>query len=198
MAKIAVLYCGSHFIRGLLEKLLHLQQTPVVLPSATPLEDILSLHPAGVVISGSGDYVNDPMAAQVDQELYYCGVPVLGICYGLQRMVKDLDGAVHRMLNTERGCVAAAQTEHPSVLFRDFSPEGIPVWMAHTCKAQELPPGFFVTAATKATSAAAIEHQNRPLYAVQFHPEHQGNDPANQAGTAILWNFLEGVCGVHV
>ena len=67
--------------------------------------------------------------------------------------------------------------------------------MVHSCKVTEVPANFSITGSTKVTEVAAMEDEERGLYAVQFHPEHRGKDPSSQAGTSILWNFFNKICG---
>lgn len=198
MRNVPILYCGSSFVRSLYDTLISFQLRPILLPSDTPLDTLMALDPLCLMISGSPDYVNGPHAPTVDTGIYSCGRPVLGICYGMQRMAKDLGGVVKRMAAPERECVHMDLTEEPSVLFRDFTDEGVPVWMAHVCLVTEVPEGFSVTGCTDETEIAAMEDETRGLYAVQFHPEHKGKDPSSQAGTAIIWNFLNGVCGHEI
>lgn len=197
MPNVVVLYCGSTLTKNLYDELLGLHTSPCLLPSNTPLNVIQALDPLAIIITGSPDYVNSPRAPQVNPGIYTCDIPVLGICYGMQIMVVDLGGEVKRTSVPELRSTHMDFTDNPSVLFRDFTEEGMSVWMLHVCKVTQLPPGFSVTGFTKRTEHAAIEDEERKLYAVQFHPEHKGKDPSSQAGSAVIWNFLNGVCG-HV
>jgi GMP synthase (glutamine-hydrolysing) len=199
MPRVVILDCGSSFVRNLFNKLKDFQVLPVMVPSDTPAGDVLNLNPIGIFITGSPYYVNDPLSPQIDTDIYDAGVPILGICYGLQRMAVDLGGTVKRMAEPERECVHLYLNENnSSILYRDFTEEGAPVWMSHSCKAVTVPDGFLVTGETDETVIASMEDIERRLYAVQYHPEHKGKDPASQAGTAILWSFLEGICGHQI
>jgi len=197
MSNIALLYCGSSFTKSLYDKLISLQTRPFLVPSDTPIQDIMSIKPKAIVIGGSGMAVQHPFAPRVDKDIYFAGVPVLGICYGMQLMAVDLGGKVKRMALPEKECVLM-ETKEPSVLYRDFGDASLPVWMAHVCKVTEMPEGFSCTGATENSQLASIEDEERGLYGIQYHPEHYGKDPSAQAGTAILWNFLNGVCGHEV
>jgi len=195
MRNVPILYCGSSFTKSLYDTLINFKLRPILLPSDTPAEVLTALNPLALFISGSPEYVNSPKAPTVDTTIYTLGVPVLGICYGMQRMAKDFGGEVKRMHEREKELIHLDFTEEPSELFRDFTDAGAPVWMAHVCKVTTVPEGFSVTGTTEATEAAAMEDEERGLYAVQFHPEHLGKDDSSQAGTSIIWNFLNGVCG---
>ena len=195
MRNVVILYCGSTYARSLFDVLLSLGVRPILLPSDTPLDVIVALDPLALVISGSPEYVNGPRAPAVDTRIYTCGRPILGVCYGMQVMARDLGGTVRRLAAPEKELIHLDFTNQPSILFRDFTDEGAPVWMSHVCVVTVVPEGFSVTASTEDTVNAAMEDEERGLFAVQFHPEHRGKDPSSQAGTAIVWNFLNGICG---
>jgi GMP synthase (glutamine-hydrolysing) len=192
VAKICVLYCGSSLTQQLYDRLLHFDLEPILLPAATPAEQVLALNPAAIMTTGSPYYVNDPKAPSIDTALYDAGIPFLGICYGMQLMARDLGGRVKRMSEPEKGSTKLSFVGPGSTLFQDFAEPACHVWMVHICKVTTLPDGFVTTASTERTEIAAMENTQRGLYAVQFHPEHI----KSQTGTAILWNFLEGVCGL--
>ena len=195
---VVVLYCGSSLTKSLYDCLLRFKTTPILMPASTPIEMIMSVNPLCIMITGSPEYPNDPFAPRVDPEVFHCGRPVFGICYGMQIMAIQLGGKVKRMNTPELECVQFDFDKQPSPLFQDFTDAGAPVWMLHTCKVTEVPEGFTVTGSTKDTQIGAMEDEERGLYAVQFHPEHKGRDPASQAGHAMIWNFLHVVCGYTV
>lgn len=189
--KIAILYCGSHLTKSLYDKLLYLGTSPILLPSNTEMEFIDSLGVKAIMITGSPSYVNDPKSEQVDKDIYNCGLPVMGICYGMQRMAVDLGGSVKRMAKPERETTQLELEEPVSSLYADFSDKVAPVWMVHVCKVIDMPANFRITGKTAQTPVASMEWEERRLYGLQYHPEHRGKDRANQAGTAILYNFLK-------
>lgn len=200
MAKpIVILYCGSGFIKSLMDKIIHHFSTDaLVLPSDYPAARIAEMDPAGIIISGSGSYVHDVRAEQVDPKIYDLGIPILGVCYGMQRMACDLGGEVKKMADAEKEGVLLSFTTpgKDSILYQDFADEAAPVWMSHNCKVTKVPNGFIITGKTKMIDVASIEDRARRFYGVQFHPEHQGRDMTAQAGTIVLWNFLSRVCGL--
>jgi len=194
--RIVILYCGSYSTKALYDKLLYLNVTPILLPSNSSEQLISSLQPKGIIITGSPNYVHDPNGYKVDQAIYNMGVPLLGICYGMQRIAVDLGGIVKRMVKPEREEQhLKLSIDHPSILYQDFTDEGAPVWMVHVCKLTQPPEGFVVTGSTEETEIASMENPDRGIYAVQYHPEHRGKGASNQAGTAIIWKFLRDVCG---
>jgi len=196
---VVVLYCGSSLTKSLYDCLLRFKTTPILMPADTPLEMIKSLDPMCIMITGSPEYPNDPFAPRVDSRVFEgCGIPVFGICYGMQIMAIQMGGTVKRMNKPELECKQFNFNENPSPLFQDFTDAGAPVWMLHTCKVTAVPAGFTITGSTEDTEIGAMEDEEQGLYAVQFHPEHKGKDPASQAGHAMIWNFLTSVCGYQI
>ncbi len=160
----------------------------VVLPFNASLDEIRSYSPVGLVLSGGPCSVYDKDAPHADQRVFELGVPVLGICYGLQFMVHALGGKVHPAEKREYGH-AKVELQNGSRLFTSL-PKVLAVWMSHGDEAVELPAGFRQT--DKSPSAvAAIENPERKLWAVQFHPEVHHTP----LGTDILRNFVLDICG---
>lgn len=182
---VAVLYCGSSHIKSLIDRLRAGGTTPVVFPSDVSCKVLDRLKPKGVIISGSPWSVLDPGAPEVDMGVYELTVPVLGICYGMQRMAVDLGGQVVRYPSMEKGLAhLALYNEEPSLLYRGFTLAGVDVWMAHSCQVQGMPEGFSLTGSTKETEVASFER--KLLFGVQFHPEKEGNG----SGRQVLTNFI--------
>jgi len=140
--------------------------------------------------------VLNPDGPTVDVGIYGLGIPVLGICYGMQRMAKDLGGEVVRFPSTEKETVLMKFEEdfleqnEPSPLFDGFTVAGVDVWMSHSCQVRVLPPGFRHVGSTKETHYAAMERDN--LYAVQFHPEKMNHG----SGKQLMNNFFR-ICKNH-
>jgi GMP synthase (glutamine-hydrolysing) len=160
----------------------------VVLPCTAKLDEIKSHAPAGIVLSGAPWSVYDKDAPPADARLFELGLPVLGICYGLQFMVHLLGGKVRPAAKREYGH-AEIDIIAESALFRGLARRQ-PVWMSHGDEALELPPGFELTARTP-NAVAAIQNAEKRWYAVQFHPEvHHTHH-----GPEILKNFIFQICG---
>ncbi len=160
-----------------------------VLPYQTPLSEILAKQPIGIIFTGGPNSVYAENAPQVDPSLFEAGVPVLGICYGIQLMAHTLGGHVTSPDSREYGKTHTAYNTE-CVLFRGLPAEGIS-WMSHTDYIDRLPEGFSSTAHTSACPTAAMQNPGKKLYGLQFHPEvlHSEN------GIAMLRNFLYEVCG---
>nr|WP_068142039.1 glutamine-hydrolyzing GMP synthase [Limnochorda pilosa] len=164
-----------------------------VLPAATPAAEVLARNPRGIIFSGGPASVYAPGAPRPDPELYRSGVPILGICYGLQVMAYQFGGRVEAAGQREYGG-RKLEVRDWSDLFAGLEASGpLEVWMSHGDHVVEPPQGFEVIASTEAAPVAAVRHRERPLYGVQFHPE-VSHTPQ---GTAVIRNFLYRVCGVH-
>jgi GMP synthase (glutamine-hydrolysing) len=160
-------------------------------PFNLPLERIRALEPAGIILSGGPSSVYDSDAPLVSPELFSLGVPILGICYGVQLASHVLGGKVTASSHREYGR-AQVRLETPSELFAGFGPgEEISVWMSHGDRVEALPPGFHVVGTNPSTPAAAVESPERRFYGVQFHPEVVHTP----RGGEILSNFLFRICG---
>lgn len=161
-----------------------------MIPFDTPLEEIRAKNPKGIVFSGGPSSVYGANAPRVNPEIYRLGIPVLGICYGMQLMALDMGGSVQKETSNREYGKATLNTVEQAGLFADL-PGEMQCWMSHGDSVEAPPPGFIVTAYTGHTPVAAMECRQQRLYGVQFHPEvrhtPQGND--------ILRHFLFDVCG---
>ena len=142
----------------------------------------------GIVLSGGPSSVYDKDAPVADKRVFELGLPVLGICYGLQYMVHALGGRVRPAGKREYGH-AEVEVQNGSRLF-DGLPPKLSVWMSHGDEAEELPSGFTLTA-TSPNAVAAVEAPERKMWAVQFHPEVHHT----KLGPQILRNFVVNICG---
>ena len=187
---IVVLDFGSQYSQLIARRIRELNVFSVVLPCNAPLEEINSYHPAGIVLSGGPSSVYDADAPPADERVLHLGLPVLGICYGLQFMVYKLGGKVRAADKREYGHAQVELLRADSPLFKGLTPP-LAVWMSHGDEALELPPGFELIGKT-ANAVAAIQNPTQKYYAVQFHPEVHHTPH----GTEILRNFVFGVCGL--
>ena len=156
----------------------------------TPLKDILDMNPKGIILTGGPDSVYAPGAASCSKELFSSGIPVLGLCYGAQLMMHVLGGEVTRAPEREYGKTEVMIDEPKSALFQGVDSPTI-CWMSHNDYISKLAPGFRVTAHTKNCPAAAVEDEQRNLYAYQFHPEVLHT----KYGSAMLQHFVRDICG---
>jgi GMP synthase (glutamine-hydrolysing) len=153
----------------------------------------------GVILSGSHASVYEDTTDKAPQAVFELGVPVLGICYGMQTMAHQLGGKVEGGHQREFGFAAVRARGHTALLkdIADFTtPEGhgmLNVWMSHGDKVTELPPGFKLMASTESCPIAGMADEDRRFYAVQFHPEVTHT----QQGKAILERFVLGICGAQ-
>ena len=158
-------------------------------PCDTPLEKIRAANPIGVIFTGGPDNVYAPDAPACDRGVFELGVPVLGICYGMQFMCHSLGGQVSPCDKSEYGVVDTRLTGE-SRFFGDLD-KAQRVLMSHTDYVSAAPEGFVVTAQTSLCPAAAMECPQRNLYAVQFHPEVENT----VNGKPMLRRFLYEICG---
>src|SRR5512133_2581021 len=153
----------------------------------------------GVILSGSHASVYEDTTDKAPQAVFELGVPVLGICYGMQTMAHQLGGKVEGGHKREFGFASVRARGHTKLLedIADFTtPEGhgmLNVWMSHGDKVTELPPGFKLMASTESCPIAGMADEERKFYAVQFHPEVTHT----QQGKAILERFVLGICGAR-
>lgn len=151
------------------------------------IEEIKKMNPKGIILSGGPNSVYEEGSFTVDPEIFNLGVPVMGICYGMQLMTKLLGGSVERANEREYGkAVITAQTHS---LFTKL-PEEQTVWMSHSDKVITIPEGFDVIAHSPSCQYAAIENKERQLYGVQFHPEVRHSEYGND----LLRNFIREIC----
>lgn len=158
-----------------------------ILPYYTPLEEILSHRPKGIILSGGPSSVNSKDAHLVEKELYEQNIPVLGICYGMQVTAKILGGEVSEGIKGEYGKSDFKIVKNTPLLTN--LPENSTVWMSHFDEVTKLPEGFELIG-TSTNSIACIAHENKKIYAVQFHPEVSHSDYGEQ----ILRNFVFDIC----
>jgi GMP synthase (glutamine-hydrolysing) len=185
---IIILDFGSQYTQLIARRIRELGVYCEILPYHTPLAEIRRSSPKGLILSGGPSSVYDADAPRVDREVLSLGVPVLGICYGLQLLSYHLGGKVEPSSRREYGA-AQVRITRPSRLFEGV-PAETPVWMSHGDHVTEPPPGFSVIAATD-NALGAVEEEARGWYGLQFHPE-VAHTPE---GKRILNNFVRLICG---
>jgi GMP synthase (glutamine-hydrolysing) len=163
-----------------------------IVPYDTPLADLKARRPKALIFSGGPCSVYGPDAPHPDPTVYDLGWPILGICYGMQVMARQLGGRVDAAESREYGRTEL-RVENQSDLFRGFGPSGEPViaWMSHGDRVVAPPPGFRVLASSENSPVAAMGDPTRRLYAVQFHPEVVHT----LRGKEVLHNYLYAVAG---
>lgn len=159
-----------------------------ILPYTKTSADILAHEPKGIILSGGPSSVNAEGAPKMDKAVFQAGIPVLGICYGMQLMCSELGGRVARPDKHEYGHTLFYR-DGCCPLFDGVS-EKTAVWMSHGDSVADMPAGFGLAGHTDLTPTAAVADEARRLYGVQFHPEVVHTEE----GTQMLKNFLFGVC----
>lgn len=191
MNKILILDFGSQTTQLIARRVRELSVYCEIVPYNTPLAQIVEFGPQAIILSGGPASVQDENAPLVPEGLFDLGLPVLGICYGLQAMTKALGGSVRRCAKREFG--AAKVTQKLASKLLDGLDKQLQVWMSHGDQVEQLPPGFICVADTATCDFATIEDIERNLYGVQFHPEVVHT----RDGSAILANFLFKVAGIQ-
>jgi GMP synthase (glutamine-hydrolysing) len=189
-SSIVILDFGSQYTQLIARRIREQNVFSVVLPCTASVAEIQSHHPIGLILSGGPCSVYDQDAPVADPNILAIGLPILGICYGLQFLTYHLGGKVRSADKREYGpaqvWIVPGQTDN--ALFAGLPPS-LDVWMSHGDEALDLPPGFTLTART-ANAVAGIADPSRNIWAVQFHPEVRHTP----RGSDLLRNFLFNIC----
>ncbi|MBT2763181.1 glutamine-hydrolyzing GMP synthase [Paenibacillus sp. ISL-20] len=186
---IVVLDFGGQYNQLIARRIRDLGVYSELLPYNTPAEKIKELSPRGIVFSGGPSSVYSENAPHVDPAIYDLGLPIFGICYGMQLMAQQLDGKVERASKREYG-KAELEFAPNSMLVKGIEQKQT-VWMSHGDHVVSLPSGFKLDAGTESAPIAAMSNEDKKLYAVQFHPEVRHSVHGNE----MIKNFLYEVCG---
>ncbi len=186
---ILVLDFGSQYTQLIARRLRELRVYSEIIPFGTSAAEIARRQPAGVILSGGPMSVNDAGAPHCDYALFDMGVPVLGICYGMQLMTQVLGGTLTRSAHREFG--HADVTVGDGGRLFDGLDRSLKVWASHGDSVAAAPPGFDVVATSATAPVVAIEHRERGLYGLLFHPEVVHT----QHGADLLRTFAIDVCG---
>jgi GMP synthase (glutamine-hydrolysing) len=188
--KVMVLDFGGQYAQLIARRVRECRVYSELIPHDTPVDRLRALDPAGVILSGGPRSVNEPGAPALDPGVLDLGVPILGICYGLQLLARLSGGQVARTETAEYGPMDV-EVSGDSPLFADV-PRRLSTWMSHGDSVLEAPDGYTVTARSRTLPVAAMEDRRRRLYGVQFHPEVRHT----QHGQDLLKNFLYHVCDI--
>ena len=190
-SKIAILDFGAQYTQLIARRIRERHVYCEIHPFSMTADAVRKFDPAGIVLSGGPASVLDPDSPQLDPAVLELGKPVLGICYGLQLLAKQMGGLVEKAEHREYGR-ALVKIEREDPLFG--SPAGRTervVWMSHGDRVLRLPPGFTVLATSEGSPFAAVRHVDRPIWGVQFHPEVSHTE----GGSELLAHFVHGICG---
>ena len=186
---ILVLDFGSQYTQLIARKLRESGVYTEVVPYRESLNDIKARNPQGIILSGGPASVYAKDAYKPDDGIWDLGLPILGVCYGMQLITQHFGGEVVAADHHEYG-KAKLTVESKSIIFKDV-PNGSTVWMSHGDKAEKLPDGFDIVGTSENSPYAAIADDNRKVYAFQFHPEvHHSVE-----GVTMLKNFAKHICG---
>jgi GMP synthase (glutamine-hydrolysing) len=191
--RILVLDFGSQYTQLIARRIREAQVYSQILPCTVPLATILAYRPQGIVLSGGPSSVYAKKAPSVPKELFDQGIPILGICYGMQLVTHLSGGEVTKSKHREYGR-ADLTIDDKSDLFKDIGKDGSTVvWMSHGDRIERMPPGFRSIAHTANSPIAAMKRDDRKrrIYCLQFHPEVVHTPD----GTKILRNFVYEICG---
>ncbi|MEN9202990.1 MAG: glutamine-hydrolyzing GMP synthase [Thermostichus sp. DG_1_6_bins_120] len=186
---IVILDFGSQYSELIARRVRETHVYSEVLSYRTTAAQLQQLQPKGIILSGGPNSVYEAGAPVCDPEIWNLGIPVLGVCYGMQLMVQQLGGKVEAAEKGEYGR-AALRVLDPTDLLTNL-PENSIMWMSHGDSVTQLPPGFHPLASTENTPCAAIADPARRLYGVQFHPEVVHSE----AGAFLIRNFVYHICG---
>ncbi|WP_059049712.1 glutamine-hydrolyzing GMP synthase [Paenibacillus senegalimassiliensis] len=186
---IVVLDFGGQYNQLIARRIRDLGVYSELLPYNTSVERLREISPKGIVFSGGPSSVYAEDAPRIDPGVYELGVPIFGICYGMQLMAHQLGGKVERAEKREYGKADVDFTES-SALTRGLEAKQT-VWMSHGDHVTLLPEGFVVDASTEHAPIAGFAHPDRKMYGVQFHPEVRHSIHGNE----MIRNFLYEICG---
>lgn len=187
--KIIVLDFGSQYNQLITRRIREFGVFSELLSHRTTAEEIRKMNPKGIIFSGGPNSVYDDNAFRIDPEIYELGIPILGICYGMQLMTYNLGGKVEPADNREYG-KAELDILSPQARLFNGTPEKQTVWMSHGDLVTGIPTGFEKVATSKDCPIASIQDEARQFFGVQFHPEVNHSEYGNQ----LLRHFAFDIC----
>jgi GMP synthase (glutamine-hydrolysing) len=186
--RIIILDFGSQYTQVIARRVREFNVFSEILPHTTAASDLAASQPNGIILSGGPASVYALNAPQIDARIFKLGIPILGICYGMQLIAKNLGGKVHQSARREYGR-GTLTVKSAGKLFAKL-PRKLEIWNSHGDKLIRAPKNFKSVAVTENSPFAAIEDADRHIYGIQFHPE-VAHTPR---GKEILGNFVRGVC----
>lgn len=186
---IVVIDFGSQYNQLIARRIRDFNVYCQIVPPDMPMEALRELSPEGIILSGGPASIYEKNSPSAPSEILEMGVPVLGICYGMQFMIHAAGGEVQRAEKREYG-FAELTVEKTEDIFANM-PRTTTCWMSHGDSITSLPPGFETLASTANTRFAAVSDTSRRLYGMQFHPEVEHTPE----GSRILHNFVFTICG---
>ena len=187
--KIIVLDFGGQYNQLIARRIRELSVYCEMVPYNTPIDKLTAMNPKGLILSGGPSSVYEEGAPHIDKDIYNLGIPVLGICYGMQLMAANLGGIVEQGKKSEYGRTSLIVDEE-DVLFNGL-PKEQECWMSHGDHIEKPPEGFKITSKTPSIPVASMSNPERKLFGVQFHPEVKHTP----YGQEMLKNFVFDVCG---
>ncbi len=193
--RLLILDFGSQYTQLIARRVRECGVYSEIYPWDVSDDAIYAFDPQGVILSGSPESVNLDVPPKVSQAIFKLGVPVLGICYGMQTMAAELGGKVASSSHREFGYAEVSPRKSALLAglddFEDAGDARLKVWMSHGDRVESVPPGFEITAVSPNSPMAAMEDVSRHYYGVQFHPEVTHT----LQGQAILNRFVHDICG---
>lgn len=188
---IIIIDFGSQYTQLIARRIRENNVYSEIYPHSKGLERVKEINPKGIILSGGPMSVFDEDAPVIDNAIFELGIPILGICYGMQLVANAFNGKIEKAKDREYGKVNLNFTDH-SNLFKDI-PDNSIVWMSHGSFITKLPDNFLCTAQSENSPICAFSSEEKKLYGVQFHPEVVHSE----FGAKILQNFIFNICQCH-
>ncbi len=189
--RILILDFGSQYTQLIARRIREARVYCEIHPYSTKISTIKAFKPAGIILSGGPASVYGKKAPLISKEIFELGLPVLGICYGLQLTARLLGGVVEKSGKHEYGGADLIISDKKD-LFKGIRKKKLRVWMSHGDKIKKLPAGFRAIARSDNSAYSAIGHEKKGIYGVQFHPEVVHSEE----GAKVISNFLFNICSV--
>ena len=187
---ILILDYGSQYTQLIARRIREANVYSEIHPNTYSIDDIKELKPTGIVLSGGPMSVYDEDAPKVNKEIFNLGIPILGVCYGLQLIAKNFNGKVEPAEDREYG-KAKINIQNYSSILNGVSNNSI-VWMSHGDLITTIPDGFSVDSTTENTPICVLSNERLKIYGLQFHPEVAHTED----GKIIISNFLFNICNI--